>query len=430
MADVFISYSHQDRAIAANFAALLLDAGFSVWWDDRLGPRKGWDRTIEQELATAAAVLVLWSPTAVESEWVRIEAYHAKQQDKLIPIMVRRCAPPIEFTFSQFLDLDEWSGDTDAAPWRKLLAWLADFRDQPDEATGVVAPKRDNVFRRVLFRLPSGEAVYEGGAIGARTPAGTLFADAEDAPVMRVVPAGGFTMGAEPGDLDRSIQEGPRKGITIAQPFAMAIHPAAPDAFLRFCPGGECRIDARIRPSLLSRLFGGGGGAPEASAAPQPQRDGAVLTSLNFREALDLAAALSTQLGARYRLPSEAEWEYACRAGTTTRYAFGDTAAPGDACFGRSDGPAAPGSFAPNRFGLYDMHGSVREWTQDTWHDSLDFTPADGLPYVDTRSGLRVVRGGCWKDDATRLRSAARSRASEVLRSPEIGVRLLRELER
>ena len=427
MADVFISYCHKDRDLAATFVACLLDAGFSVWWDDRIGPRKGWDQTIEAELGCAKAVLVLWSPAAIASEWVRIEAFHAKQQDKLLPVMVASCTPPLEYTFAQFLDLCEWNGASDAAVWCKLLTWLSDFRDQPGETADLTTLRPTNGFRRVLLTLATGEPVYDGSSIGARTPAGTLFADDERGPVLRVVPAGAFTMGAEASDPDRSAHEGPRKSIAINRPFGMAIYPTATEDFQLFCPDGECRVDAAPSASFLTRLFVRNVPVPSLAFS---SRSGPVLTHLSFGEAVRFAEALSTRFGVRYRLPSESEWEYACRAGTTTRYAFGDSAGPDDACFGQSAGPVTPGAVAPNRFGLYDMHGNVREWTLDTWHDSLDFTPMDGLPYVDTRSGLRVVRGGCWMDNATQLRSAGRSRASEVLRSPEIGVRLIRELDR
>ena len=427
MTDVFISYSHADRDCAAQIATRLIAAGFSVWWDDRLSPRKPWDEAIEAELARAAAVLVLWSPEAVQSEWVKIEAKYAKERDKLLPVMIRACAPPLEYTFTQFLDLSDWGGEGDPPVWCKLLAWLADFRDQPDTRAGETGPKRENAFRHTLFRLPSGEPVYESAGIGPRTPAGTLFADAAQASVvMRVVPAGTFTMGADPSDPDRSIQEAPRKTVTIPRPLGIAIYPMATEAFQCFCPDGPCVVDRQAPQSFFARLLGGG--PQKGPVAVPPRRQSAVLTELSFAEAQDLAKAVSEQTGARYRLPSEAEWEYACRAGTVTRYAFGDTVTPRDACFG-GGAPPVSGSFAPNRFGLYDMHGAVSEWTQDTWHDTLDFTPVDGQPYVDTRSGMKVVRGGCWRDEASQLRSAARGRASQGLRSPEIGVRLVRELE-
>jgi formylglycine-generating enzyme required for sulfatase activity len=137
--------------------------------------------------------------------------------------------------------------------------------------------------------------------------------------------------------------------------------------------------------------------------------------------------------GQSYRLPSEAEWEYACRAGSRSRYAWGDAIEPSRARYHHGPdapkGAAPPGAFPPNRFGLYDMHGNVREWTADIWHESYDATPADGAPALEGQASMRVVRGGGWGDPGALLRSAARGRATQSIRSDLIGFRLVRSLE-
>jgi formylglycine-generating enzyme required for sulfatase activity len=137
---------------------------------------------------------------------------------------------------------------------------------------------------------------------------------------------------------------------------------------------------------------------------------------------------LSAATGERYRIPSEAEWEYACRAGSRSRYSCGDSISGTQARFGTTEGPVAPGAYPPNAFGLYDMHGNVREWTADVWHESYDFTPLDGSPATQGHSAMRVVRGGSWSDDAVLLRSAARMRATPTSRVGMIGFRVVREL--
>jgi formylglycine-generating enzyme required for sulfatase activity len=126
--------------------------------------------------------------------------------------------------------------------------------------------------------------------------------------------------------------------------------------------------------------------------------------------------------------PSEAEWEYACRAGSCTRYSFGDSIDPSQALFGKIQGPIAPGAYQPNAFGLYDMHGNVREWTADLWHESYDSTPLDGSAALSGHGSMRVVRGGGWSDEASILRSAARMRATQTWRAVVIGVRVARNL--
>ena len=152
------------------------------------------------------------------------------------------------------------------------------------------------------------------------------------------------------------------------------------------------------------------------------------VASVSFDDAQTFIEKLSKTTGENYRMPSETEWEYACRAGSRTRYSCGDRIDSTMAMFGAAAGPIAAGTFRPNAFGLYDMHGNVREWTADLWHESYDFTPLDGTPSLDGHGSMRVVRGGGWCDDATLLRSAARMRATQSVRSQFIGLRIVRVL--
>ncbi|MBL4848190.1 MAG: formylglycine-generating enzyme family protein [Planctomycetes bacterium] len=134
------------------------------------------------------------------------------------------------------------------------------------------------------------------------------------------------------------------------------------------------------------------------------------------------------------RLPSESEWEYACRAGTTTPFAFGATITPQQVNYdgnhpygGASKGSYRQtstnvGSFPANAFGLFDMHGNVYEWCQDLYNKQLSSVPQDGTPTL-AGSGERVFRGGFWPYEAWRCRSAARSGELPDLRSRGIGVR-------
>ena len=129
------------------------------------------------------------------------------------------------------------------------------------------------------------------------------------------------------------------------------------------------------------------------------------------------------------RLPSEAEWEYACRAGTDTVYASGnDEKALGRAGWYRdnSDGRLHPvGEKDPNGFGLYDMHGNVWEWVEDDWHQTYDGAPGDGSPWIDTpRAGGRVDRGGGWTTGPGFCRSATRSNGRPGDRYDFLGFRL------
>ena len=128
---------------------------------------------------------------------------------------------------------------------------------------------------------------------------------------------------------------------------------------------------------------------------------------VSWDDAVEFCKKLSKQTGKEYRLPTEAEWEYACRAGTATAYYFGENITKELAnCIG--SGTTAVGKYPPNVFGLYDMHGNVWEWCEDNWHDSYKGAPTDGKAWVSEDSNNNVIRGGSWINDPDSSRSAYR----------------------
>lgn len=125
MADVFVSYSHQDREVARRYADALSAAGLSVWWDDHLRTGEAFDEKIEAALRAASAVVVLWSRASVASRWVRAEATLADRNGTLVPVMIEPCERPIMFELSHTSELGHWTGDADDRAW---LSFLADVR--------------------------------------------------------------------------------------------------------------------------------------------------------------------------------------------------------------------------------------------------------------------------------------------------------------
>src|SRR3954469_17088724 len=405
MRDVFLSYRKEDSTIAERVIKGLQAQGLSVWWDENLSSRSAWDAELEREIADAATVIVLWTPRSVQSEWVRIEAHYALEHGKLIPVLMEPCSIPLEFTLRQTVDLSDWHADNEHRHWRKLLAWIADLATakSPSAAPRPALTAPANVFRSAVAHLASGEPVVEGTFVNASSPAGTAFRDGDGMPIVRIVPAGAFVIGSSATDPDRSVVEGPQKRIEIPMPFGIGVFPVLV---------AEYHATVRARPPAES----------PAAASMLP------ITNVSFLDANAFVRSLSANSGETYRLPSESEWEYACRAGSRRRYSFGDTIDATVAAFGRTAGPVAPGSFQANAFGLYDMHGNVREWTADLWHESYESTPLDGSPALEGHGSMRVVRGGGWSDSAPLLRSAARMRATESIRSPVIGLRVVRTL--
>ena len=158
--------------------------------------------------------------------------------------------------------------------------------------------------------------------------------------------------------------------------------------------------------------------------------DTAPVTNLSWNDAQDFVAWLSRETQKKFRLPTETEWEYAARAGTQTKYWWGDQFQPDMAnckgCGGTYD-PAKPlkvGSFKPNPFGLYDMGGSVDQWVEDCWHKDYQGAPVDGSAWADKTCTSRVIRSGSWKNDHSYTRPANRDRYEINVRYPTHGLRI------
>jgi CheY-like chemotaxis protein len=168
---------------------------------------------------------------------------------------------------------------------------------------------------------------------------------------------------------------------------------------------------------------------------------------VSWEEAMEFCRRLSQRSRRRYSLPSEAQWEYACRAGSSTAYAFGseltaelatlrfhaspltDPGAPASAAAGPQTTPVQVDSAHPaNTWGLREMHGNVREWCLDHWHDSYSGAPSDGSAWIDAEAPAtaeRVVRGGSWMDLPSDARSACRRRLPPQSREPIVGLRVV-----
>ena len=245
-------------------------------------------------------------------------------------------------------------------------------------------------------------------------------------PEMVVIPAGRFRMGCDRGEPGCSLDRTPSRMVIFAAPFAMSKH--------------------EVTFNDYDRYLRAKGGASAGEAHDQGWGRGRrPVINVTWKQAVAYTEWLSAQTGARYRLPSEAEWEYAARAGTTTKWAWGDELVPGRAncanCGSRWDNErtAPAGSFPPNRWGLHDMHGNAHEMLLDCLHFSYDDAPTDGS--AQTKPGwllkkdrhgnceMLMARGGYWESPSSWTRSAARSTIKRRAYGAVWGIRLVRELD-
>jgi formylglycine-generating enzyme required for sulfatase activity len=235
---------------------------------------------------------------------------------------------------------------------------------------------------------------------------------AKDCPEMIVVPAGEFTMGSPTTESGRYDDEGPQHKVTIAKPFAVS------------------KFDVTFADWEACVSVGG---CPEVSNGGYGRGTKPVI-NLTWDEAGKYVKWLFRMTGRPYRLLTEAEWEYAARAGATTAHYWGDEIGKANAnCNGcgsqwdnRETSPV--GSFEPNAFGLYDMAGNVWQWVEDCYHDKYDDAPADGSAWTSGDCSRRVVRGGSLLNDPRGLRAANRFGVTTVDRNDDLGFRLARTL--
>ncbi len=218
---------------------------------------------------------------------------------------------------------------------------------------------------------------------------------------MVAIPGGRFVMGSPNTEAERSNNEGPQRTVNIS-PFFMGKYPVT-QAQYQAVMGNN--------PSHFKGFF-------KSKQLPVEQ--------VTWNDAVEFCRKLSQKTGKTYRLPSEAEWEYACRAGTTTPFYFGDTITPDLVNYdGNNPYARAPeglyreqttdvGSFPPNPFGLYDMHGNVWEWCSDKWHGNYSGAPTEGSSWETGTDNNRVRRGGSLNYYAVLCRSAYRNCGSAV----------------
>jgi formylglycine-generating enzyme required for sulfatase activity len=270
---------------------------------------------------------------------------------------------------------------------------------------------------------PDGSDVSEGTATGseadaydqsagtapgaAATSTGSEFQDCDDCPRMVVVPAGDYLMGSDRHRPD----EKPRHAVTFTRPFAIGMHEVTIREWNACVREGDCSF------------------SPKANGD-----DSLPVGNLSWVDAQRYLAWLSRKTGNPYRLPTEAEWEYAASGGRASKFWWGDEAGKANAncrdCGSSRDGQGATAvaSFAPNPFGLYDVHGNLWEWTMDCVNRSYKGAPTDGSAWLRGDCLARVLRGGSWNLDSDYMRTTRRHHYDRDVRYYLHGLRVVRSL--
>jgi formylglycine-generating enzyme required for sulfatase activity len=391
MADVFISYARRDRPYAERLARALEREGFNVWWDiEALRSGQSFNRAIQQALEGTTCVVVLWSATSTSSRYVEAEAYWSWEHEKLHSVRLDdNIRLPVPFNTVHARSLGRWRAGQEDPELQRLIEDLrAAGAGTKPQTPSAGEPEPSSRFR---------DPLREGG----------------EGPEMLVLPAGRFWMGSPENEPGRGDDEGPRHEVAIPRGFALGVTPVTFADYDRFV---------------------------QATGSKKPNDEGwgrgtRPVIGVSWEDAVAYAAWLTKQTGKPYRLPSEAEWEYACRAGTETPWSFGDQKSElGVYAWyeGNADRQTHPvGEKRPNPWGLCDMHGNVWEWVEDCWHEDYEGAPTDSSAWLGAGGGEcggRVERGGSWFNVPEALRSAYRGGVSAVFRDGNLGFRLAQDL--
>lgn len=340
--------------------------------------------------------------------------------------------------------LEQAHAEVAAGRLERASQLLAQLESVSAQSQGIEELRSKIELARIYGPFAPGQAIRETLASGGQ------------APELVVIPAGSFAMGSPRSEADRKKNEGPRHEVTFVRGFGLGRTEVTVAEFARFVEATGYETSARR--SGRSTIYDERTGSMAERKGIDWRRDHGgrraepdlPVVHVSWSDAKAYADWLSRETGAPYRLPSEAEFEYALRAGTATRYPWGDAnpsqvvgnvtgekdrsatqrgwsnAFPG---YGDGFWGAAPvGTYRANAFGLHDTEGNVSEWVEDCWHDSYARAPGDGTPWVNPGCTRRVIRGASWASAPDQARAAFRISAAPDASNARVGFRVARDL--
>ena len=340
---VFVSYAHKDGHLVYPEIKALHESGVRIWFDGGIDPGNEWPEDIGKALLKAQMFLVFITPSSVESQNVRNEINFAINKKKpFLAVHLQETQLPV--------GLELRMGDIQAILKYRMT--------------------EENYTKKLLSRFPAilkHQTTQENNTkkLLSTFPESVVEEQKKTEIEMVLIPAGTFMMGSPESEEVRLDNETQHE-VTLTNPFFMEKYPVTQEQW----------------ESLSMR------NRSEAEGAKLP------VTNVSWKDCQEFIKKLNDKTKGGYRLPTEAEWEYACRAGTSTAYSFGDNITPKDANLSQSkiDKPVAVGSYKPNAFGLYDMHGNVFEWCEDWYEDYPEGAATD--PKGPATGEFKVLRGG------------------------------------
>jgi formylglycine-generating enzyme required for sulfatase activity len=354
-----------------------------------------------------AAVRAAGAPPVIPAE--ALNSASAATAARIMGLAARAAPWVAEYHFSRGGMLAKAGADAAAArAFALYLEAAPDARDRA-EVLKLITGLRHS-------QTPRGADIAPDSSAKRPRPVGEVFRDCPKCPEMVIVPAGHFTMGSPASEIGRFDSEGPQHGVTV-RGFALGKYPVTEEEFTIFL------ATTGYQPAPCDRILDktwrspGGGIVFPPGQADLPRQPAVCVNWKDVHAYIAWMNANHNPAGsAPYRLPTEAEWEYAARAGAASARWWGEALGRGNAnCHGcGSDWDntliAPVGSFQANAFGLHDMLGNTWEWLADCWNENYSGAPADGSAWTSGDCSKRVMRGGSWSNLPAFIRSAARSR--------------------
>jgi formylglycine-generating enzyme required for sulfatase activity len=380
MADIFVSYSREDEERVKLLVNALEREGWTVWWDRKTVAGDVFDMTIQRELESSRCVVVVWSIDSVKSHWVREEAGTGREMNVLIPVRIDAVTLPLGFKLIQAVDLVGWTGYSTNAEYQHLVQSIQGKIGAAKPQSARTKVKK--VDRSTVAKAKSENPKQERSIIEP-TPVTRKIRLPERTEIefeMVDLPRGKFQMGST-----ENAEEQPVHSVKVA-PFSIGKYQVTQAQWRAVMGNNPSRFKGDTRPVEMVSWF----------------------------EAKEFCRRLSEMTSFNFRLPTEAEWEYAARAGTRTRWSFGDDEEKlGEYAWygGNAGNETHPvGQKKPNGYGLYDMHGNVWEWVEDHWHGGYIEAPRNGRAWLTgDDNARRVLRGGSWNLFNVVTRSAVRN---------------------